>query len=116
MTGCQWNVVEGTCAFAPMRQNGGMIKLSIAVSIIALTLTGCASSPPPASAPIQGQAKRIQRDGGQLVLPDGARVTPDASGGFTLPNGDRVNRDRSGALVLKTGARCLPDPAGYSCP
>ncbi len=100
-----------------MRQNGTMIKLSITVGVIALVLSGCASSPPPpASAPVQGQAKRIMRDGGQLVLPDGARVTPDASGGFSLPNGDRVNRDRSGALVLKTGARCLPDPTGYTCP
>lgn len=96
-----------------------MMKFSIVAAVIALVVSGCASSPPPAApapTPDPARAKRIMRDGAQLVLPDGSRVTPDASGGFNLPNGDPVRRDRSGALVLRTGARCLPDRTGFTCP
>ncbi len=60
--------------------------------------------------------KRIVRAGGELVLPDSTRVTPDATGGFTLPNGDYVRRDPRGALLLPNGSRCVPDSGGYTCP
>lgn len=94
-----------------------MIRTSISVGAIALFLAGCvASRPEPAPAPQAGVAKQIRRDGGQLVLPDGTRVTPDVTGGFQLPNGDYVRRDRGGALILPTGARCAATPAGYTCP
>jgi hypothetical protein len=66
-------------------------------------------------APAAGAPKQILREGGQLVLPDGTRVTPDTTGGFLLPNGDYVRRDR-GALILPTGARCVPSAGGYACP
>jgi hypothetical protein len=61
-------------------------------------------------------AKRITYEGSNLKLPDGTRVTPDSTGGFSLPNGDYVRRDARGALLLPTGARCLPDAGGYTCP
>jgi len=94
----------------------GMIRISIAASLVAVLAAGCVSSrPQPALQPEASPAKRIVRDGAQLVLPDGTRVSPDYTGGFTLPNGDYVKRER-GALVLPTGARCQPDPSGYICP
>lgn len=87
----------------------------------AVALAGCVSrTPRPAPVVVPGPeaepAKQIIRQGGSLVLPDGTRVTPDASGGFTLPNGAYVQRDARGALVLPTGARCLPNAGGYACP
>lgn len=97
-----------------------MMKFSITAIAIAFVVSGCTSSrmtsQPAPTAPDPARSKRILRDGGQLVLPDGTRVTPDASGSFALPNGDQVRRDRGGALVLRTGARCLPDRGGYTCP
>lgn len=93
-----------------------MIRISIAASAVAILVAGCVSSPPrPVPGASAGPAKRIVRDGAQLALPDGTRVTPDYTGGFTLPNGDYVKRER-GALVLPTGARCQPDAMGYVCP
>jgi hypothetical protein len=96
-----------------------MIRMSMAAAAMAMLMAGCVSSrpqPQPVSvAPAAGVAKQILRDGGQLVLPDGTRVTPDTTGGFLLPNGDYVRRER-GALVLPTGARCAPSAAGYICP
>ncbi len=93
-----------------------MIRISIAASLVAVLAAGCVSSrPQPVQQSAAGPAKRIVRDGAQLVLPDGTRVSPDYTGGFTLPNGDYVKRER-GALVLPTGARCQPDPSGYICP
>lgn len=96
-----------------------MIKMSIATATMALLMAGCVSNRPQpqpvAVAPMAGTQKQILREGGQLVLPDGTRVTPDTTGGFLLPNGDYVRRDR-GALILPTGARCVPSSAGYSCP
>ena len=93
-----------------------MIRISIAASLVAVLAAGCVSSrPKPVQQAATGPAKRILRDGAQLALPDGTRVTPDHTGGFTLPNGDYVKRER-GALVLPTGARCLPDATGYTCP
>ncbi len=84
---------------------------------IALFISGCVSSRPvPTPVAQTGAAKQILRDGGQLVLPDGTRVTPDPTGGFRLPNGDYVRRDRGGALILPTGARCMATPGGYACP
>jgi len=106
-----------TCTIAEIWQNETMTKFSAAALLIAFTIAGCAAPRPPVpQTPETPRAKRIIRDGGQLVLPDGTRVTPDATGGFTLPNGDQVRRDRAGALVLKTGARCVPDSTGYTCP
>ncbi|CAH1668785.1 conserved hypothetical protein [Hyphomicrobiales bacterium] len=97
--------------------NGGMIRISIAAGAVAILVAGCVSSSPrPVPGASAGPGKRIVRDSAQLVLPDGTRVSPDASGGFELPNGDYVKRDPSGALVLPTGARCLPDQGGYLCP
>lgn len=94
-----------------------MIRISIVASVIALITAGCVSpGPQPGAAANAGVAKRITRDGTQLVLPDGTRVTPDATGGFSLPNGDRVTRDPSGALILPTGAHCAPSAGGYVCP
>ena len=93
-----------------------MIRTLIAASLVAVLAAGCVSSRlQPAPQPAASPAKRIIRDGAQLVLPDGTRVTPDYTGGFTLPNGDYVKRER-GALVLPTGARCQPDAMGYVCP
>jgi len=93
-----------------------MIRISIAASLVAVLAAGCVSSrPQPVAQPAASSAKRIVRDGAQLVLPDGTRVSPDYTGGFTLPNGDYVKRER-GALVLPTGARCQPDASGYICP
>lgn len=89
----------------------------LAVAIGAATLAACVPTTRTAViVPDAGPTKRISREGGQLVLPDGTRVTQDARGGFALPNGDYVARDGRGALVLPTGARCLPDTAGYTCP
>jgi len=105
-----------------------MIKLCIAAGIVTIALGGCSPTPSrPAGefvaapggqrvASAGGPVKRITREGSQLALPDGTRVTPDSTGGFVLPNGARVDRDRSGALVLPTGARCAPDAGGYVCP
>lgn len=94
----------------------GMIRISIAASLVAVLAAGCVSSrPQPVQQTAASPAKRIVRDGAQLALPDGTRVTPDYTGGFTLPNGDYVKRER-GALVLPTGARCQPDATGYVCP
>lgn len=96
-----------------------MIKTSITVGAVALLIAGCMSNrlqPQPAPVAQAGSAKQILRDGGQLVLPDGTRVTPDPTGGFQLPNGDYVRRDRGGALILPTGARCAATSAGYACP
>jgi len=105
-----------------------MIKICISASIVAIALAGCSQAPSrpagqfvaaPGAARVAtagGPAKRITREGSQLVLPDGTRVTPDSSGGFVLPNGARVDRDRSGGLILPTGARCAPDAGGYVCP
>lgn len=97
-----------------------MIRISIAASAVAILVAGCVSSQPrpvpgASAGPANGPAKRIVRDGAQLALPDGTRVTPDYTGGFTLPNGDYVKRER-GALVLPTGVRCQPDASGYICP
>jgi hypothetical protein len=93
-----------------------MIRISLAASLVAVLAAGCVSSRPrPVSLPEAAPAKQIVRDGTQLVLPDGTRVTPDYTGGFTLPNGDYVKRER-GALVLPTGARCQPIASGYACP
>jgi hypothetical protein len=117
-----------TCKISRIRQTARMIKICITASIVAIALAGCSSAPSrPAgefvAAPGQarvataaGPVKRISREGSQLALPDGTRVTPDSTGGFVLPNGARVDRDRSGALVLPTGARCTPDAGGYVCP
>lgn len=94
-----------------------MIRISIAASAVAILVAGCVSSQPrPAPVASVGSTKQILRDSGQLVLPDGTRVTPDATGGFSLPNGDYVRREAGGALVLPTGARCLPSQGGYLCP
>jgi hypothetical protein len=94
-----------------------MIRTAISLGAIALFMAGCMSSRPvPAPGPQAGGTKQIRHDGGQLVLPDGTRVTPDFNGGFRLPNGDYVRRDRSGALILPTGARCAPTSGGYTCP
>ena len=94
-----------------------MIRTTISIGAIALFVAGCVSSrPEPAPVPQAGAPKQIRHDGGQLVLPDGTRVTPDSTGGFQLPNGDYVRRDRSGALILPTGARCAATPGGYTCP
>ncbi|BCB18318.1 hypothetical protein [Bosea sp. ANAM02] len=93
-----------------------MIRISIVASLVAVLAAGCVSSRPrPVAQPAATPAKHIVRDGAQLVLPDGTRVTPDYTGGFTLPNGDYVKRER-GALVLPTGARCQPSSNGYACP
>ncbi len=93
-----------------------MIRISIVASLVAVLAAGCVSSRPrPVTQPVATPAKHIVRDGAQLVLPDGTRVTPDYTGGFTLPNGDYVKRER-GALVLPTGARCQPSSNGYACP
>lgn len=92
-----------------------MFRISITAGAIASVMAGCASAPqlkPDAAA----VAKQIIRDGAELVLPDGTRVTPDATGGFRLPNGAFVRRDRGGALILPTGAQCLPSLNGYTCP
>jgi hypothetical protein len=48
---------------------------------------------------------------GVIILPDGATVKPDASGGFTLPNGAQATPDGAGGLTLPNGARCSPDGA-----
>lgn len=94
-----------------------MIKTSITVGALAILVAGCVSNrPQPAPVPQGGVAKQIIRDGGELVLPDGTRVTPDPTGGFQLPNGDYVRRDRGGALILPTGARCTATANGYACP
>lgn len=80
-------------------------------------VAGCVSrSPQPGAAPNAGTVKQITRDGTQLVLPDGTRVTPDTTGGFSLPNGGYVKRDQAGALILPTGAHCPPNAGGYACP
>ena len=93
-----------------------MMRISLAASLVAVLVAGCVSSrPQPVSQAAPSPAKRIVRDGGQLVLPDGTRVTPDATGGFLLPNGDYV-RSAGSALVLPTGARCPASPGGYTCP
>jgi hypothetical protein len=93
-----------------------MIRTLIAASLVAVLAAGCVSPrPQPVQQTAAPSAKRIVRDGAQLALPDGTRVTPDYTGGFTLPNGDYVKRER-GALVLPTGARCQPDAMGYVCP
>lgn len=95
-----------------------MIRITIAAATLAMLMAGCVSNrpvPQPVAVPITGAPKQIQRDGAQLVLPDGTRVTPDSTGGFLLPNGDYVRRDRGG-LVLPTGARCAPSATGYACP
>lgn len=96
-----------------------MVRMMIAAAAAAFLLGGCvASRPQPqpvAAVPVTGAPKQILRDGAQLVLPDGTRVTPDSTGGFLLPNGDYVRRER-GALVLPTGARCAPSATGYACP
>ncbi|WP_336810963.1 hypothetical protein [Bosea sp. MMO-172] len=93
-----------------------MIRITIAASLVAVLAAGCVSSRPrPVPQPEAAPAKHIVREGAQLVLPDGTRVTPDYTGGFTLPNGDYVKRER-GALVLPTGARCQPIANGYACP
>lgn len=92
-------------------------KTLIATAACAVSLAACVSrQPPPVVVPEASSAKQIVRQGPELVLPDGTRVTPDASGGFTLPNGAYVQRDARGALVLPTGARCLPNSGGYACP
>lgn len=120
--------LPGLAKFRESAKLPAMIKICISASIVAMALAGCSQAPSrPAgafvAAPGQtrvatagGPVKRISREGSQLVLPDGTRVTPDSTGGFMLPNGARVDRDRSGALVLPTGARCAPDPGGYVCP
>lgn len=86
---------------------------------MATLMAGCVTSRPQpqpvAMAPAAGATKQILRNGGQLVLLDGTRVTPDTTGGFLLPNGDYVRRDRGG-LILPTGARCAPSAGGYLCP
>lgn len=93
-----------------------MIRISIVASMVAVLAAGCVSSrPQPVAQPVAAPAKHIVREGAQLVLPDGTRVTPDYTGGFTLPNGDYVKRER-GALVLPTGARCQAISNGYACP
>jgi hypothetical protein len=96
-----------------------MIRTTLVVGGLAILMAGCVSQsrPPAAQAAVQAASgKQIVRDGTQLALPDGTRVTPDSTGGFLLPNGDYVKRDRSGALVLPTGARCAPNAGGYACP
>ena len=99
-----------------------MMKLLCAVTLGAIALAGCAQRSVQTQPPIGAQAslrspapKLITRTADGLVLPDGTRVTPDSSGGFSLPNGDYVRRER-GALLLPTGARCLPNATGYACP
>lgn len=94
-----------------------MTKTLIVMTVCAVALAACVSrSPRPDAGPEAAPGKQIIRQGGSLVLPDGTRVEPDASGGFTLPNGAYVQRDARGALVLPTGARCLPNAGGYACP
>lgn len=108
---------------AKARQQCRMIRIALVTTLSALALAACAPQravlvPEPVAAPVTpvSPSKQISRAGGELVLPDGTRVTPDQTGGFTLPNGAYVQRDRGGALVLPTGARCTPNPAGYLCP
>ncbi|KQK31439.1 hypothetical protein ARD30_03285 [Bosea thiooxidans] len=92
-----------------------MIRTTLVVGGLAILMAGCVSQGRP-PVPQAAAGKQIMRDGAQLALPDGTRVTPDSTGGFLLPNGDYVKRDRSGALVLPTGARCAPNAGGYVCP
>ncbi len=94
----------------------GVVRTAILVGAVAMLASGCNLSRLQSLSTAQpGTSKQILRDGGQLVLPDGTRVTPDPTGGFRLPNGDYVRRDR-GALVLPTGARCGETSDGYACP
>jgi len=89
-----------------------------------LLLAGCISSPPasrsvyPISAPSPSIAatKRIARDAGEFILPDGTRVGADERGGFRLPNGDYVAALADG-LLLPNGVQCPADgPGAYICP
>lgn len=89
----------------------------VLTTLCVLTLAACVPRAQTAVVVEEGAStKRITRESGNLVLPDGTRVTPDATGGFSLPNGDYVRRDPRGALLLPNGARCVPDSGGYACP
>src|SRR3954453_18311347 len=91
---------------------------------ICFLLSGCVSNSPrsrsvqPAAAPtlsISG-TKRILRDAGEFILPDGTRVEADERGGFRLPNGEYVAALAHG-LLLPNGVQCPADGAGaYICP
>jgi hypothetical protein len=97
---------------------------SLLTVAICFLLPGCLSSPPPsrsvqaAAAPtlsISG-TKRIIRDAGEFILPDGTRVEADERGGFRLPNGEHVAA-LADALLLPNGVQCPADGAGaYVCP
>ncbi len=95
-----------------------MLKRIAIIAMCAGAVSACVSSnrlvvqQPPAAVP----SKQIVRAGADLVLPDGTRVTPDPTGGFTLPNGDYVRREARGGLRLPNGALCAPVAGGYACP
>src|SRR5829696_4073317 len=96
---------------------------SLLIVAVCFLLPGCLSSPPPprivqtaaSPAPSIG-TKRIVRDAGEFILPDGTRVEADERGGFRLPNGEHVAALADG-LLLPNGVQCPADGAGaYICP
>ena len=97
---------------------------SLLTVAICFLLSGCVSNSPrsrsvqAAAAPtvsISG-TKRIIRDAGEFILPDGTRVEADERGGFRLPNGEYVAALADG-LLLPNGVQCPADGAGaYVCP
>jgi hypothetical protein len=98
---------------------------SLLTVAICFFLPGCLSSGPPPSRSVQAAAaaptlssgtKRIIRDAGEFILPDGTRVEADERGGFRLPNGEHVAALADG-LLLPNGVQCPADGAGaYICP
>lgn len=103
-----------------------MFRPAIAIGLTTLSLAACTPTDrvvltpqpvvaTPSPAPVTG-ARRITREGGSYVLPDGTQVAINDRGGFTLPNGEVVIRERSGALILPNGSRCVPEAGGFTCP
>jgi hypothetical protein len=97
---------------------------SLLIVAVCFLLPGCLSSPPPprtvqtaaSPAPSIRGTKRIVRDAGEFILPDGTRVEADERGGFRLPNGEHVAALADG-LLLPNGVQCPADGAGaYVCP
>jgi len=77
-----------------------------------VSLRSAAAAPTPS---ISG-TKRIIKDAGEFILPDGTRVEADERGGFRLPKGEHVAALADG-LLLPNGVQCPADGAGaYVCP
>src|SRR4051812_24907480 len=102
---------------------GSAAVRSLLIVAVCFLLPGCLSSPPPRTvqaaaspAPSISGTKRIVRDAGEFILPDGTRVEADERGGFRLPNGEHVAALAAG-LLLPNGVQCPADGAGaYICP